>query len=75
MYDHIWLLDLKKEFQDQKYLIHICPEILIKSDEIDITTHFTNLKKQITKKFDGHFNSLTAQGISFEKNTRALLKS
>jgi len=30
MYDHIWLLDMKKEFQDQKYVIHICPEVMIR---------------------------------------------
>jgi len=30
MFDHIWLLDLKKEFLDQKYVILICPEVMIK---------------------------------------------
>ena len=45
MYDHVWLLDLKKEFKDQKYVIHICPEVLIKSDDIDIPNQFMKLKK------------------------------
>jgi hypothetical protein len=52
MFDHIWLLDMKEEFKDQKYVIHICPEVLIKTDDIDIAHQFSNLNKSIKFKFD-----------------------
>ena len=37
MYDHVWILDLKKEFHNQKYVIHICPEVINKSEDFEIT--------------------------------------
>ena len=60
MYDHIWLLDLKKEFKDQKYVIHICPEVMIKSDDIDLAHQFYNLNKSIKHKFDTQLNNIVS---------------
>jgi hypothetical protein len=36
IYDHVWLLDLKKEFENEKYIIHISPEVLAKKEELDL---------------------------------------
>ena len=35
IYDHMWLLDLKEEFKNEKYVIHISPEVLAKQDDDD----------------------------------------
>ena len=40
IYDHLWLLDFKEEFKDEKYVIHISPEVIAKRDELDIVEQF-----------------------------------
>ena len=47
IYDHCWLLDLNKEFENDKYVIHISPEVLTKRDELDYVNQFQNLKKSL----------------------------
>ena len=40
IYDHVWLLDLKKEFENYKYVIHISQEVLAKKEELDMVNQF-----------------------------------
>lgn len=35
IYDHIWLLDLKEEFKDLKYIIKIIPDVPVKNHGVD----------------------------------------
>ena len=35
IYDHIWLLNLKEEFKDLKYIIRIIPDIPVKNHGVD----------------------------------------
>lgn len=37
IYDHIWLLDLKEEFQDFKYIIRVTPDISVSNEGIDLS--------------------------------------
>jgi len=37
IYDHIWLIDLKEEFKEVKYIIRVCPDTNLSNDGKNIS--------------------------------------
>ena len=52
IYDHMWLLNLKEEFKNDKYVIHISPEVLAKQDALDLVNLFSNETKVLSELHD-----------------------
>lgn len=73
--DHIWLIDLKEQYDKKKYIIRLCPDISIKAEEEDLSEEIQELGTSITKKTDKSHNMLIQRIQSLEKSNRQLLKT
>jgi hypothetical protein len=75
IYDHIWLLDLKEEFKDLKYIIRIIPDIPVKNHGVDTSDLINELELKLIKKQDKNHKSMQKKIELFEKNVRVMLKN
>ena len=75
IYDHIWLLDLKDEFKDLKYIIRVIPDIPVKNHSADLAELIDDVEQNVVKKADKHHQSMKKKVDMFEKNVRVLLKN
>ena len=73
--DHIWLIDLKAEYDLKKYIIRLCPDVSIQSEEESLSDEIQELATTIAKKTDKSHNSLISRIQSLEKSNRQLLKT
>jgi hypothetical protein len=75
MNDFIDLVNIAEEFKDMRYIIRVSPIGGEEEGSTDLINLFAEHGKNVAKKADSNHNNLMKKIESFEKNTRALLKS
>ena len=75
MNDFIDRVNIAQEFKDMRYIIRVSPIGGEQESSQDIQELFKEHGKVVTKKAETHHQLLARRVESFEKNTRAMLKS
>jgi hypothetical protein len=73
--DHIWLLDLKKTFKNQKYLIIVKKAASDETSEKQVGDIIQNLEKNLSLKNDRLHNIMMRRMETLDNLTRALFKN
>ena len=75
IYDHIWLLDLRKEFKNMRYIIRVQPDCSAADDGVDISDQIMEMTNMLSKRSDLQNTNLMKRIEAFEKNNRQMQKN
>jgi len=73
--DHIWLLDLKKTFKNQKYLIIVRKTRSAEESEEQVSTIIQNLENSLSHKYDRLHQIMMRRLDGVDNLTRELFKA
>jgi predicted ATPase len=73
--DHIWLLDLKKTFKNQKYLIIVKKTTSEEASEEQVGDIIQTLENSLSHKYDRLHNIMMRRMETLDNLTRALFKN
>lgn len=73
--DHIWLLDLRQEFKNMRYIIRVQPDCSAADDGVDISDQIVEMTNALSKRSDLQNTNVMKRIEAFEKNNRQMQKN
>lgn len=72
----LWLIDVKKLFQNQRYIVHVyIPDIIEKDGISDLDQDFQEIQNEIYSQSDSNVTTISKKIVDFDRNSTTTLKS